>query len=631
MALCDGLEKQDTNKRARWQRYLGLYEGRAVSLEHDQYFADVPVILPPMFNLIRSGCDTAQADIAGRQKPKPMFLTTGADWKTRRRAKKLDKFVEGQLCQKQGMYSDAWQVMLTCFHDATKGGTGLAKVFGDVARKQVIIERVLPWEVHVDDREARHGNPQNIFHVYDMERDLAIEAFCNEENDPEGNEERRDALLAARTTKTITQRVSQAIKIREGWKLPLSDAKPGKHTIAVEGCTLFEEDWTRPRFPFVRVMWTPATVGYWGIGIAEEGEPQQDAVNEIAKRINDRVRICSTPRTYYNPSVIKPDQLQQGGESELLIPIKDMSQVPQTPPVQPANPAEMGWLESGIKHFYEFRGISQMTANSQKPPGVDAAVAMQTLNDIQTVRFLPKARGYETAFEDLGQLCIDAAKDIADATGGYLVRWPGKRFLQELNFKDVDLDEDMYQIRVAPVSQFSRDPAAILELAAELRQNGDITRETYLQMVGMPDFEDMLNRETAESEYIRDLLDRYLDCIDDSELEEAGGFEAPEPFISNAPGAVAICVATYWEAKRDKAPEYCLENIRKFIAMLKTVSEQQQPQQAAAAQASAGGMLAPGQQVQEMRGGASLVGAAGGMPGGAGMPPGPQGAMPTGI
>lgn len=612
VAVVDSLEKQDENRRTRCQRMLSMYEGRSISLQDDQYYSDTAISLqmPPLYNLVRSACDTAQADIAGRQKPKPMFMTTGADWKARRRAKKLDKFVEAQLCQAQGQYQDAWQLMLDVFHDTTKVGTGLAKVYGDVEEKKVRIERVLPWEIHVDEREARYGNPSNLFHCYDMERDLAIDVFCNVEDDPIGNERRRMAIQSAKVSRAGARRVVDCIRIREGWKLP-QGKKDGVHGIAVDGALLYSEPWTRPRFPFCKLVWNRQTIGWWGVGIADEGEAQQSTINDTAERLGERIRICSTKRTYYNPNAIDRKHLEDGGDSETLIPVKDMAQVPQPEPVQPASPQEFEWLSQNKQWFYELRGVSQMTANSQKPPGVNAAVAMQALNDIQTVRFLPKARAYETAFETLGQLICDAAKDIAEQHGGFLLQWPGKRFLLELNWNDVSLDEDMYQIRVSPVSQFSRDPSAILEMASELRQSGDITRETYLQMIGMPDFEEMLTRETAESEWIRDLMDRYLDSTTDQELEDNGGFESPEPFLANVPGAVTICVATYWEAKRDRAPEYCLELIRRFIVELQSTQQQaqQQVQQAAASQQQAGAFLPPGQQAQTAHAGTgSLVG-----------------------
>lgn len=621
VAVADSQANGASFRRQRATQCLSMYEGRRVSLDDDSFLmgpggntADTNAP-GPLYNLVRSACDTAQADIAGRQKPKPLFMTTGADWKARRRAKKLDKFVEANLCQAQGQYADAWQLMLDCFHDSTKVGNGFAKVWGDADQKRIVIERVFPWELHVDDREARYGNPQSLFHVYDMQRDLAVEMFCNVDGDDEGNERRRVALMDAKSSDKAVRRVVDSVTIREGWKLPLSSRKAGKHAIAVDGCLLFEEEWTRPRFPFVKLVWNRQSVGWWGSGIANDGEAQQAQVNDTAFRLSERIRICSTKRTYFNPSAIEKTHLEDGGDSEILIPVKDMAQVPREEPVSPASAAEVGWLESNIDKFFEMQGISQMTAASQKPPGVDAAVAMQTLNDIQTVRFLPKARAYETAFELLGQLICDAAKDIADQHGGFLVKWPGKRFLEELNWNDVSLEEDMYQIRVTPISQFSRDPSAILEMAKEFRDSGDITRETYLQMVGLPDFEELLGRETAESEYIRDLMDRYLDAMDDDELDKLGGYESPEPFISNIAAATAICVSIYWEAKRDKAPEYCLELVRKFIVELKSTQDQAQQgaQQAAAAQQSAGAMLAPGQQLQTGREGqASLVGLSGG-------------------
>lgn len=610
ISVCNTLEKQNAARRERWRKCVGLYEGRQVSLEDDQYYPEIPqsLQLPPMFNLVRSACDTAQADVAGRQRPKPMFMTTGSDWKTRRKAKKLDKFVEAQLQQRQGTYIDAWQVMLRAFLDSCIGGTGLVKVFA--CGKKVSIERVLPWEILIDERAARYNNPTDLFHVYDMERDKVLDLF-GRTGDPQRDEAVKLAVMSAKPSRATTTRICDAIRVREGWHLPIdSDDSdyPGRHSIAIENCELFTEPWIRPRFPFVRVTWNHQFIGYWGVGLAETGETMQVTYNDSAERLADRIKICATLRTYYNPDAVKKELLEDGGDSELLIPVGDMSQVPVTPPPQPASAAEFNWLKELKQNFYESLGVSQMTANAQKPPGVNAAVAMETLNDISTVRFLPKARGYETSFEDLGQLIVDAAHDVAEEHGGYLVRWPGKRFLQELDFKEVNLDEDMYQIRVAPVSQFSRDPSSILELASELRQSGDITRETYLQMIGLPDFEGMLDQETAETEWVRELMDRYLDATDESELAELGGFEAPEPFTTNIAGLAALCVSIYWEAKRDRAPEFCLNNIRKFISMLKASSDQQQAQTAAANQAAAGSMLAPGAQIQAMRQGGALVG-----------------------
>lgn len=567
VGICDTLEREDIGRRERYRVALSLYEGRNVSLDSDRYFDDMPGDRP-LYNLTRSACDTAQADIAGRQKPKPLFMTTGADWKARRRALKLDKFVEAQLHEKQGCYADAWQLMLDCFHDSAKLGNGIAKVWGDGEHKKVRIERVFPWELHVDQREARYGDPQNLFHVYDMEKDIAIELFCNVEDDEEGNQRRQIAIENAKSSRPDSMRVADCVRIREAWRLPFSEEKPGKHVIAVDNAILVEEEWTRAEFPFVILIWNRDTVGYWGTGLAEEGAEQQLQINDTAYRISERIKICSTKRTYYNPDAIKGQLLEVGGEGEILIPLKDMSQCPQEVPPNPVSPAEVGWLDENIARYYENRGISQMSAQAVKPSGVTAAVAMQTLNDIATVRFLPKARGYETAFITLGRLCVQAARDIAKDSGGLLVKWPGKKFIKEFDWNEVSLEDDMYSIRVASVSQYSRDPSAILEMAQELFSQGLIQKETFLEMIGLPDLQMMLDEQTAERQFLEELMDRYLDSMDDDELAENGGYEAPEPFLTNKQSALVFCVASYWEAKRDGAPEYCLALIRQYIQQL---------------------------------------------------------------
>jgi hypothetical protein len=174
-AICTTLEHADGVRRTRYTSALRHYEGRAVLLDEASYYANIDVVYEsPIYNVSRSACDTAKADIAGRQKPKPIFITTGGDWRARRKAKKADKFVEGQMTQRQGRYANCWELMTEVFHDSAKLGNGIAKVSPDIHHKKVMVERVFPWEVFVDPREGRYGSPQNLFHRYSMETDIAL-------------------------------------------------------------------------------------------------------------------------------------------------------------------------------------------------------------------------------------------------------------------------------------------------------------------------------------------------------------------------------------------------------------------------------------------------------------------------
>jgi len=139
---------------------------------------------------------------------------------------------------------------------------------------------------------------------------------------------------------------------------------------------------------------------------------------------------------------------------------------------------------------------------------------------------------------------------------------------------------------------FSRDPAAMLQIAQDLHATGVINRETFLQMTALPDLEGMMDRETAEREYLEELFSRYQDAMDDEELLELGGYEAPEPFITNKPAAMWLAVSTYWEAKRDAAPLFCLDLLQRWIAQLDKLMAPPAPPPQAAAEAP--GLLPPG-------------------------------------
>jgi len=570
------LKKNDNFRRMRYQECLTQYEGRPVSLDDDGYYIgtlQAAMAGQPMYNLPRSACDSVKADIAGRQKPKPAFITTGGDWRARRKARKCDKFVEGQMCQRQGRYANTWQLMEDVFHDSAKLGVGIAKVTPDVERCKVQIERVFPWQVFVDRQEARYGSPQNIFHEYPMEVDIAIDTFVemNDSDEPKDDEERAklNALESSQQPQYETGRVVESVMIREAWRLPFSESKPGRHVITCENAVLYDEEWTQDEFPFLILWWERETVGFWGQGIIEAHRALNMKTNRAAERIDESIAICSTKRVYIEQNMVKQGDMTAGGGPELIITVQDITRVPIDPPLSPVPPIALQWVQINRDRYYQDSGVSQMSATAQKSPGVTAAVAIEAENDLGAQRFMPKARAYEEVFVTAGKLFIEAAKRVAEHNGGkYLVRWPGERFIKEFDISDVSLEKEMYEIRVASVSMFAKDPAQMLQVAQDLHGAGIINRETFLQMTALPDLEGLMNRETAEREWLEELFDRFLDAEDDDNLLDLGGYEAPEPFIANKPAAMWLAVSTYWQAKRDSAPLFNLELVQRWIAQL---------------------------------------------------------------
>src|SRR5678815_117814 len=155
-ATVEALDTQLAKRMERWRVCVSLYEGVDIAdLTPSGYDEAAPNPDQLAWNVHRAACDFVQSEVAGRQKPKPQFMTSGADWRTRRRAKRLDKFVEAVIRQPQGAYANGWEVMEDAWLDALQVGMGFVKVLAN--DNGIGLERTPLWEIRVDSEEAACG------------------------------------------------------------------------------------------------------------------------------------------------------------------------------------------------------------------------------------------------------------------------------------------------------------------------------------------------------------------------------------------------------------------------------------------------------------------------------------------
>lgn len=522
-------------------------------------------------NIIQSMVDTVVSKIT-KNKPKPSFLTDGGDWSLQRRAKKLTQFAEGQF-QSTDMYDKA----AIAFQDGCVGGTGALKIYKQDGK--IHVERTFVNELEVDDSEAFYGQPRQIHQKKYVHKDVLKQMFPEHEGAIDMLGQQSDGNTWSKSFDAETNMVL----VVESWHLPSGDkAKDGKHTICIETETLFEEQWTKKYFPFVFFRWSQRPVGFWGQGLAEQLTGLQLEINKILRTIQVSMHLVSVPKLLVEAS-------SKVVSAHLNNKIGGIIKYAGTPPsyaqLGTIPPELFAHLDRLYERAYEIAGISQLAAQAQKPAGLDSGKALREFNDIETERFMAVGVRYEKSFIDATKIMIDYARELdAELEDGYKVKVKGSKFLSTIAWKDVDMDEDMYEMQCFPTSALASTPSGRLQDVQELLQAGFISKEDGMKLLDFPDLQQFYNFNNAGVEDI----ERAIELIADKSR-----YETPEPYQNLTLGIQKMQQA-YLHYRANNMPEEKLELFRRWIEDANTLMRKSQ-QQVAAEEGALASAAAPAQ------------------------------------
>lgn len=491
-------------------------------------------------NIVQSMVDTVVSKIT-KNKPRPYFLTDAGDFTLQRRAEKLNKFVEGVF---YGM--DFYKNSEMAYMDACIFGTGCVKIYPQDG--QLKSERIFIDEITVDDGESYYSKPMQMHQRKWIHKDILKEQFP-------GKSGAIDAAASMGTDRISDAKVvhRDMMLVIESWRLPSGkDATDGKHSICIHNETLFEEKYTKDYFPFVFFKWNLKPIGFWGQGIAEQLQGLQLEINKILRTIQVSMHLVSVPKIFIEASskiVTAHLNNKIGGI------VKYVGQPPIEGKLGSIPPDLLTHLNLLYQRAYEIIGISSLSAQSQKPAGLNSGKAIRTFNDLETERFLTNAKRYESSFIDASKLCVDMVKDLAKETKNFEVKVPGSSFLQTIKWEDVQLEEDQYMLQIFPTSSLSSTPAARLQEVQELLQAGFIGKEDGMKLLDFPDLKSFYNMANSGVEDI----ERQIELIIDK-----GEYQTPEPYQNLKYGIVKFQQA-YLMYRSQSAPEEKLELLRRWI------------------------------------------------------------------
>jgi len=509
----------------------------------------------PTLNVVQS-CTDALVSRMVQSKPKPMFLTTGGDYKKRRLAKDLNKFIDGEFYQ-----CKVYEKSEFLLRDAIILGDGLLKVY-ETDDCRVGLERTLCTEVFVDESDGMYGSPQQMHQLKVVDRDMVAAMYPKE----------KGAIMTVEpayfdsSTENRNTIVSQ-IMVCESWHLKSGvKAKDGKHVIAIGNAVLFKEDYDEPDFPFVKFPYSPRTLGYWSQGLSEQLMGLQSEINKLLFTIQQSLHLCGIPKW-----------LVEDGSKVVSAHINNqiggIIRYQGTPPslqVAQCIPQELYLqLERLVQYAYQQSGISMLAAASQKPQGLNSGTALREYDDLQSDRFAFLSQRYEKAHLDLAQKVFSLARKIAKREGKYETIYPDKRAIEKVILPLDDLKDEDFIIQAYPTSALSKNPAERKQEIIDLMQAGLIPPDEGRRLLDYPDLQ-------QEEELLNAPEERILKVLDD--IVEEGKYITPDPFM-DIQKAKAKSVQYINKYVMEDLEEEKMDLLRTFSTQLTTLEQAAMPPQ----------------------------------------------------
>ena len=545
--LVNAIEDNQVERKQMDLRHGFMYQSRNFNFALSDYLSQgykLPNKYEVTYNVCKSAVDTLTSKIA-QNRPRPRLITEKGNYAQQMRARDLTKYLDGVFKAAQ-TYRQGSQA----FKDGAIFGTGVIKVLKNEAKGCIETERVLPTEIYVDEMEGSNGSVRSLYQTKLVSKQALIEMFP----------EHRLLIASANTIPYSKQRTHtvEMIKVIEGWHLSDHEGNGGKHVIALDSGALSVEDWPHECFPFAFFRFNTSLASFYGNGVVEELFGTQLEIDKLLKDIQRAQHLIAVPRVLleYNSKVV-PSHLNN-----------DIGSAIKYRGVKPdfINPTAMSneiynhvkWL---ISSAYEKVGISQLSAASKKPAGLDSGRALREYKDTETERFQSTVRAYEEFFEDLAELVITFSKDLFKTNKNLKIKTESAKFIETIKWSDVDLDRDKFILKIHSSSLFPTEPAAKLQKAEEYIKAGWMDREDAIRILELPDMEAWESLETADRELTHKII---------GEILSEGKYTAPEPEMLLEKD-IEIARKAYLEAKTVGAKEENLELLLRWIAQAGTM------------------------------------------------------------
>jgi hypothetical protein len=587
--------RQYEARRMRAEIAVFLYLGSTrVGLSGGEAPLDYELESVPFYNLIQTAIEWFTSTMV-RNPIRPFILTQKGDSKQQLKAQAGMKMTEGTM-RSEGVYGETG--MLRCQDGFMFEGGGI-KWACHMQDARVEGSRVRPWEFFYPERASRLGKPPEATHIQTIER-ASLAGMFDENEDAEIY----DAIMSADAEimdprDTLYGETSDMLKVYEMWHFPTSrpdmkedatygigDDAPGhdgRRVLFLKNKILVSEPYPYEREPVGWFKPWRDPVGMWSRPIPEALASAQVELMDIGEKIQSIMRRHAVPHLL----------LWENAKINTREWTNDDAAIMRTrvPPAQAAHylvpsavPSELFQREQQIIEWAQKQiGVTDMALSGEKPPGIDHQPGMEHLAEETMNRHTKPFQAWERAHTDDARIILDQNRFLARHKPDMKVQFQGAKDLEEISWKDFDLDRDRFVVTVQPTSLFAQTPTAKFRQIEKMAQTFPQLAPLLLKELNeYPDAADMIGDQEAEQDNINKKLDGVIEGKPDEDT-------MPHPYI-DAPLAKYLCKKRINRVEADGDGE-ALNRLSQWWNLVDEI-EQQKAAQAAQLQAVAAGATA---------------------------------------
>lgn len=406
----------------------------------------------PEINVIKSTIDTLTSKIA-ESKVRPFFNCINGSFKDIMIVKQAQQFFD-QLYE----WLDVNKKVSNTFRDCAVFDTGIVYV----DEENIDIRRALPWQIYVRPAEMTYNK---LTRCYYEQKHFPV------------------SLLPKKIRNELGDKLENYEYVTYGLYYDIFYHK--KVTYIQELDFYSEKPFAADVLPFVFMHYCSPIHGDSSESIVDMLNSIQLQVDQLMARISDASQV-NPANTYFLPegSSIKASQLNNRvGNVVSYRPSPTMTSSPVTVATPPfISEQYMVTVEKLKQTAYEMVGISQLSAMSLKPQGLDSGIALQSMENIESDRYETQLNQVVRTYVDLAKICIQVFPQDADIL-------PPERNRRSIKWSDIVEETQKMSIQYSGADALSKDPSEKLKQLQMLASAGIIPQTRIAQFMEIPDLQ----------------------------------------------------------------------------------------------------------------------------------------------